>query len=84
MEQKTSRSANKDNVPNDLKSMFESSRNHNFDIDEAALMMKLVSYIVRRDFKVFDHAYKVGVNDEKMRKKLNTMKGLSEKTNNNA
>ena len=34
-------------------------------IDEKALMMKLTSYVVRRDHKVFDHAFKLGKNGTK-------------------
>lgn len=57
-----------DNLAADLFSIIQTSypeTSSHEPIDEHLLMEKLVSYIVERDHKVFDHAYKLGQKGKK-------------------
>jgi len=49
-----------DNLPKDLSKIIKESRDQANEVDENALLQQLVMYIVARDHKVFDHAYKLG------------------------
>lgn len=50
----------RDELVKDLATIITDSHDENAVLNSKLLMEKLVSYIVRRDHRVFDHAYKVG------------------------
>lgn len=52
--------AERDDVAKELLQIIEDCKNHNFNIDEDLLMQKLCSFIVRRDSKLWNHAYNLG------------------------
>lgn len=49
-----------DNLIKDLTEIIKDSRDQSNEIDEKTLMMKLTSYCVRRDHKIWNHAVKIG------------------------
>ena len=50
----------KDDIVADLLKVMAASRNKFAELEDSKLMANLVTYIVARDHKVFNHAYNLG------------------------